>query len=289
MGQLGILKASPGAALSPSPAPQQAAPPTSSARLALLVRVGALLPEETSPRGSTDRKALWELALAGTTWPFIDLEGLERTSEGASSTLARTIEDALGAGASLTAMRLDARAPQSNEGEERSPGPGTLLELERRFGVAPPASPAEIAALKALQRSLQGKAGDSSDYTTGEERADAVPRIDARHLSRLTPGRVVVFVEAATSSAPEALATRNANLARLQETVGADGTLLVLNVPAEGDGSLVARGPDVREARVLATRRPWKAAAALLTHAAGRPVSGPDREAATAWLEGTTR
>jgi hypothetical protein len=116
----------------------------------------------------------------------------------------------------------------------------------------------------------------------------AAPRLEPAELARIAPGRPVVIIEEAREAAG-AQESRDANLARLVEVLADGGTLIVLNIPREGEGSLVARGPALREGRVLAGPRPWRMAAALLAHALGRRVEGPDGGAAASWLEGGLR
>ncbi len=201
-------------------------------RVVLVARVGKLSEAEVSPSPQLKVPALWKLALEG-----ISLTRVELTAgaHGASS---------------LDELKLsllpDGTAAEAVDWQPRSEGEGasaaSTKALHELFGVPPTPTTAENLAVASFRAALGS--------TNALEAPARQPTATTADLSWLARSAVtLVRVEAASDTAA-AVGERDELLDKVIEKAGPAANIVVVNLPERGAGTVIARGPRLKKARV---------------------------------------
>ncbi len=235
----------------------------------IVARCGKLRDVEVSPRSGSLVPALWRLALEGVTLARVEqaagfsclLEDLERTlvPEGASVAV---LDAADGAGA-------------DGAGANNEDLPEAFKELHEVFRAPPRLAREDLGVLESLRRALGARAPLHQTATAPALAGAGFP-----------PGQMaasgVTLVRCDAGGAGGGVEERDALLEGIVERAGEDAYVLVLSLPEEGPGTLVARGPRFKSGRVLEATRSVAVVralvAALLEKDAAATVAGVKEE-----------
>lgn len=198
-------------------------------RVVVVVRVGKLAEAEISPSPVLKVPALWKLALEGVSLTRIELTGGARVPN--------TLEE-------LRNLVL----PEGQSGElfnwmASSPDRDSLGVLRELFGAPPAIGAEEQAEVESLREAL----GASRALAPGPQTDTTVTSSDLSWLSRSAV--TLVRVEAVSDVASE-VGLRDDLLEKIIAGAGPAANIVVINLPERGAGTLIARGPRLKRARV---------------------------------------
>lgn len=202
-------------------------------RVVIVARVGKLAEAEVSPSPQLKVPALWKLALEGVSLTRVEPKGGARAPNSIEELRLALLPD------EPRAETVDWKPRSSISGDSGA----SLKVLESKFGAPPPPTQAEKDGVNALQAAL----GSSRGLEPGRSPAGGATTTDLSWLARSSV--TLVRVDAGSSTVADVV-ERDELVQKITESAGLAANIIVVNLPEVGAGTVIARGPRLKRARV---------------------------------------